>query len=354
MTILRSVGPVISTRRSCRSAGIAVTGPVGVADRAGLRQEIGPAAGVDFHLPRLAAREQLGDAPAELTCEPGDEVECRAREHLRKPRAHRPRDLAAARHGRASSGRSSRFPSSGRVEPRPPECCSARKENIVRMDVAASIYFGHATGPGQQAVSCVAAVHRYGRARDVAGLCSVARCLPGRPARLRQRGSRDPHGPRSVAGQDRRAALGLREELPRPGRGARVPRRPCSSCEPVCRSADGPARAVRAEAAEEPAELWTRTPPIRYRQAIPTSWIRVVLVEGRNRQVRRMTAAVGLPTLRLIRWSIGPWSVTGLSPGEWRTVPTMTPRGCSEVALLSRRRRSNRPRVSGDPHRELE
>jgi 23S rRNA pseudouridine2457 synthase len=85
--------------------------------------------------------------------------------------------------------------------------------------------------------------------------------------------------------------------------------------------ADGPARAVRAEAAEEPAGLWTRTPPIRFRQAIPTSWIRVVLVEGRNRQVRRMTAAVGLPTLRLIRWSIGPWSVTGLSPGEWRTVP---------------------------------
>jgi 23S rRNA pseudouridine2457 synthase len=85
--------------------------------------------------------------------------------------------------------------------------------------------------------------------------------------------------------------------------------------------ADGPAWAVRAEVAQEPAELWSRTPPIRYRQAIPTSWISIVLDEGRNRQVRRMTAAVGLPTLRLIRWSIGPWSVGGLSPGEWRTVP---------------------------------
>jgi len=64
--------------------------------------------------------------------------------------------------------------------------------------------------------------------------------------------------------------------------------------------------------------VWARTPPIRYRAAIPTAWIEIVLREGRNRQVRRMTAAVGHPTLRLIRRAIGPWSVDGLAPGEWR------------------------------------
>jgi 23S rRNA pseudouridine2457 synthase len=85
--------------------------------------------------------------------------------------------------------------------------------------------------------------------------------------------------------------------------------------------ADGPACALRAELIDEPRSLWPRHPPIRYRRAIPTSWLRLSLDEGRNRQVRRMTAAVGLPALRLIRWSIGPWDVGGLAPGEWRIVP---------------------------------
>jgi len=75
---------------------------------------------------------------------------------------------------------------------------------------------------------------------------------------------------------------------------------------------------ARARAIPEPAELWPRTPPIRVRKALPTSWIEVELTEGRNRQVRRMTAAVGLPTLRLIRYGIGPWSIDGLAPGAWR------------------------------------
>jgi 23S rRNA pseudouridine2457 synthase len=69
-----------------------------------------------------------------------------------------------------------------------------------------------------------------------------------------------------------------------------------------------------------PETLWERTPPIRVRAAIPTSWISMTLREGRNRQVRRMTAAVGLPTLRLIRWSVGPYSLEGLSTGTWRDV----------------------------------
>jgi 23S rRNA pseudouridine2457 synthase len=69
---------------------------------------------------------------------------------------------------------------------------------------------------------------------------------------------------------------------------------------------------------EEPAGLWPREPPIRVRRAIPTAWLELVLREGKNRQVRRMTAAVGHPTLRLIRWRVGPWDLSGLAPGAYR------------------------------------
>jgi 23S rRNA pseudouridine2457 synthase len=67
----------------------------------------------------------------------------------------------------------------------------------------------------------------------------------------------------------------------------------------------------------EPPEVWPRTPPIRFRKTVPDCWIELVIQEGRNRQVRRMTAAVGLPTLRLIRVAIGPYALAGLTPGTW-------------------------------------
>lgn len=81
---------------------------------------------------------------------------------------------------------------------------------------------------------------------------------------------------------------------------------------------DGPARALSARVIDEPADLWPRDPPIRYRASIPDTWIEICIDEGRNRQVRRMTAAVNLPTLRLIRSRIGPWSLDDLKPGASR------------------------------------
>jgi len=86
--------------------------------------------------------------------------------------------------------------------------------------------------------------------------------------------------------------------------------------------ADGMAIAGTARAMAEPPGLWRRFPPIRFRKSIPDSWIELSIAEGRNRQVRRMTAAVGLPTLRLIRASVGPWILNDLQPGEIRTVAT--------------------------------
>lgn len=81
---------------------------------------------------------------------------------------------------------------------------------------------------------------------------------------------------------------------------------------------DGPTRPAIARRIDEPPELWPRTPPVRYRAAIPTSWLELSITEGRNRQVRRMTAAVGFPTLRLVRAAIGQWSLGSLQPGEYR------------------------------------
>lgn len=88
---------------------------------------------------------------------------------------------------------------------------------------------------------------------------------------------------------------------------------------------EGRTRPAQAALIPEP-ELWPRVPPVRYRQSVPTRWLELIITEGRNRQVRRMTAAVGHPTLRLVRARIGSWSLNGLEPGKYRSETLHLPR----------------------------
>ena len=96
-----------------------------------------------------------------------------------------------------------------------------------------------------------------------------------------------------------------------------------SALERLCQGVmlnDGPTLPAQARDIPEPEGLWPRDPPIRFRKRVADSWIEISLLEGRNRQVRRMTAAVGHPTLRLIRWAVGEWTVAGLAPGKYRVL----------------------------------
>jgi 23S rRNA pseudouridine2457 synthase len=113
--------------------------------------------------------------------------------------------------------------------------------------------------------------------------------------------------------------------------------------------ADGRTRPAKARVIEEPV-LWRRDPPIRERRAIPTRWLEITLREGRNRQIRRMTAAVGFPTLRLVRVAVGPFRLGRLLPGEWREVPVPPElRGGDRSAR--RPRRIEADAVTGRRHR---
>ncbi len=105
---------------------------------------------------------------------------------------------------------------------------------------------------------------------------------------------------------------------------------------------DGPTRPAGARRIEAPPGLWPRDPPIRYRAKIPTAWLEIRLREGRNRQVRRMTAAVGLPTLRLVRAAIGPLTLAGLAPGESREASAAELAALLEALSARRGRRSAR------------
>ena len=104
---------------------------------------------------------------------------------------------------------------------------------------------------------------------------------------------------------------------------------------------DGPCHPAMVELIPEP-NIWEREPPIRARKAIPTTWLQLVITEGRNRQVRRMTASLGFPTLRLIRVKIGEWSIETLKPGETRQITVATPPI-----------KSTRPKHSNRGHRRL-
>ena len=83
---------------------------------------------------------------------------------------------------------------------------------------------------------------------------------------------------------------------------------------------DGVTKPARVRRIEAPEWLWERNPPVRYRKNVEDCWLEIVITEGRNRQVRRMTAAVGHPTLRLVRYAIGEWTIGNLAPGEWREI----------------------------------
>lgn len=120
---------------------------------------------------------------------------------------------------------------------------------------------------------------------------------------------------------------------------------------------DGQTAPAKARSMAEP-KLWARNPPVRYRASIPTAWLELTISEGRNRQVRRMTAAVGHPTLRLVRISVGPWSLEGLAPGSWREaqIPDewrkMRPHEMDTPSHRRRHYRAGRPFSDGGRNRK--
>ncbi|MFC7418800.1 pseudouridine synthase [Iodobacter arcticus] len=99
---------------------------------------------------------------------------------------------------------------------------------------------------------------------------------------------------------------------------------------------------ARVRIIDEPAHLWPRVPPVRFRANVPTTWLEIIIREGKNRQVRRMTAKVGFPTLRLVRYAIGDWSLDGLPLGDWRAETVAAPRLVNPVAEVSKPKQRGR------------
>ncbi|MFW8636392.1 pseudouridine synthase [Cribrihabitans pelagius] len=114
---------------------------------------------------------------------------------------------------------------------------------------------------------------------------------------------------------------------------------------------DGVTRPARARLIAEPPNLWARTPPVRVRKTVPDTWIELVIREGRNRQVRRMTAAVGHPTLRLVRYGIGTWTLDGLAQGTWDDVEPPRVPGPPKPSQKPPRRPKTPKRSPGDKPR---
>ncbi|SUX33933.1 Ribosomal large subunit pseudouridine synthase E [Chromobacterium violaceum] len=191
----------------------------------------------------------------------------------------------------------------------------------------------------QQALRRDLPVFRTPDPSDAEVLRAAGRRVSGRTARYRQRRPAAADRRRRLAAPHRRSALEAAQDLLGAG-GGRPERRTAGDVARGVDLGDFVTRPAQVRRIETP-ELWPRNPPVRFRKTVPDCWLEIIISEGKNRQVRRMTAKAGLPTLRLVRVAIGPWRLDGLQPGEMRAIDVRTedlPRG-----RVPARRQARRP-----------